>query len=160
MRYTYKMSKALNTLSTDELDRRLIALLRKDARMPIVKLAKSLGISRTSTYARLQKLQKSGVIEGFTVRVSTASTRDQIRAHVLIKVKGRLNRATEKQLQMIPEITALHAISGVYDLIAELEVADALRLNELIDQIGEMEGVEETTSSIVLATKWSRRDRD
>jgi hypothetical protein len=40
-----------------------------------------------------------------------------------------------------------------------LEVADALRLNELIDQIGEMEGVDETTSSIVLATKWSRRDR-
>ena len=160
MRYTYKMSKALNTLSTDELDRRLIALLRKDARMPIVKLAKSLGISRTSTYARLQKLQQSGVIEGFTVRVSSASTRDQIRAHVLIKVKGRLNRSTEKQLQLIPEITALHAISGVYDLIAELEVADALRLNELIDQIGEMEGVEETTSSIVLATKWSRRDRD
>jgi DNA-binding Lrp family transcriptional regulator len=154
------MSKVLNTLSTDELDRRLIALLRKDARLPIVKLAKSLGISRTSTYARLQKLQKSGVIEGFTVRVSSASTRDQIRAHVLIKVKGRLNRSTEKQLQLIPEITALHAISGVYDLIAELEVADALRLNELIDQIGEMEGVEETTSSIVLATKWSRRDRD
>lgn len=153
------MSKALNTLSADELDRRLIALLRKDARMPIVKLAKSLGISRTSTYARLQRLQKSGVIEGFTVRLNAAGTRQQIRAHVLVKVKGKLNRETEKQLQLIPEITALHAISGVYDLIAELEVADALRLNELIDQIGEMEGVEETTSSIVLATKWSRRDR-
>ena len=153
------MSKALNTLSYDELDGRLIALLRKDARMPIVKLAKSLGISRTSTYARLEKLQKSGVIEGFTVRLSTAGSPQQIRAHVLIKVKGRLNRATEKHLQLIPEITALHAISGVYDLIAELEVADALRLNELIDQIGELEGVEETTSSIVLATKWSRGDR-
>lgn len=153
------MSKALNTLSPDELDRRLIALLRKDARMPIVRLAKSLGISRTSAYARLQKLQKSGVIEGFTVRLNSVGERQQIRAHVLIKVKGRLNRATEKQLHMIPEITALHAISGVYDLIAELEVADALRLNELIDQIGEMEGVDETTSSIVLATKWSRRDR-
>lgn len=151
------MSKALNILSSDEIDGHLIALLRKDARMPIVNLAKSLGISRTSTYARLQRLQKSGVIEGFTVRLGAAGNPQHIRAHVLIKVKGRLNRATEKQLQLIPEITALHAISGVYDLIAELEVADALRLNELIDQIGELEGVEETTSSIVLATKWSRQ---
>jgi DNA-binding Lrp family transcriptional regulator len=151
------MSKALNILSSDEIDGHLIALLRKDARMPIVNLAKSLGISRTSTYARLQRLQKSGVIEGFTVRLGAAGSPQHIRAHVLIKVKGRLNRATEKQLQLIPEITALHAISGVYDLIAELEVADALRLNELIDQIGELEGVEETTSSIVLATKWSRQ---
>jgi DNA-binding Lrp family transcriptional regulator len=153
------MSKAPSTLSPDELDRRLIALLRKDARMPIVHLARALGISRASAYARLQKLQRSGVIEGFTVRLSTAGQRPQIRAHVLIKVKGKLNRATEKHLQMIPEIIALHAISGVYDLIAELEAADASRLNELIDQVGELDGVEETTSSIVLATKWSRGDR-
>jgi DNA-binding Lrp family transcriptional regulator len=153
------MSKAPSTLSLDELDRRLIALLRKDARMPMVQLARSLGISRASAYARLQKLQRSGVIEGFTVRLSAAGERPQIRAHVLIKVKGKLNRATEKYLHTIPEIIALHAISGVYDLIAELEVADANRLNELIDQIGELDGVEETTSSIVLATKWSRRDR-
>lgn len=127
--------------------------------MPMVQLARSLGISRASAYARLQKLQRSGVIEGFTVRLGAAGERPQIRAHVLIKVKGKLNRATERHLQTIPEIIALHAISGVYDLIAELEVAAANRLNELIDQIGELDGVEETTSSIVLATKWSRRDR-
>ncbi len=143
----------------DDLDRRLLGLLRKDARTPIARLSKSLGISRASIYARLQRLQDSGVIEGFTVRVNPEFERRQIRAHVLIKEKGKLARAAEKHLQSMPEISALHAISGVYDLIAELEAASAAELNELIDRIGELEGVEETTSSILLATKWSRRDR-
>lgn len=126
--------------------------------MPIVQLARLLGISRASTYVRLRRLQKCGVIEGFTVRLSPVGQRPLIRALVLIKVKGKLCRTTERQLQMLSPVTALHAISGLYDLAAELEVDDARRLNELIDHIGELEGVEETNSSIVLATKWSRRD--
>ena len=125
--------------------------------MPIARLSKSLGISRATVYARLEKLQQTGVIEGFTVRLNPEVDRRQIRAHVLIKVAGKLARTTEKQLQAIPEITALHAISGVYDLIAEIEATNATELNELIDRIGELAGVEKTTSSILLATKWSRR---
>jgi DNA-binding Lrp family transcriptional regulator len=151
------MSSAKYNLS-DDLDRRLLALLRKDARTPIARLSKSLGVSRATIYARLQKLQQSGIIEGFTVRLNPEVDHRQIRAHVLIKVSGKLARATERQLQAMPEITALHAISGVYDLIAELEAASAAELNELIDRIGELQGVEKTTSSILLATKWSRRN--
>ena len=153
------MSRSKDTLQLDDVDRRLLGLLRKDARTPIARLSKSLGISRASVYAHLQRLQDGGVIEGFTVRLSPDLERRQIRAHVLIKVKGKLARSIEKQLHSMPEIITLHAISGVYDLIAELEAASAAELNEVIDRIGELEGVEETTSSILLATKWSRRDR-
>ncbi|HEY7887793.1 MAG TPA: Lrp/AsnC family transcriptional regulator [Steroidobacteraceae bacterium] len=151
------MSSGKYNLS-DDLDRRLVALLRKDARTPIARLSKSLGVSRATIYARLQKLQQGGTIEGYTVRLNPEIERRQIRAHVLIKVSGKLARATERQLQAIPEIAALHAISGVYDLIAELEAASSAELNELIDRIGELQGVEKTTSSILLATKWSRRN--
>ena len=150
------MSSSKYDLS-DDLDRRLVALLRKDARMPIAQLSKSLGVSRATIYLRLQKLMQSGIVEGFTVRLNPEVDRRQIRAHVLIKVTGKLARATEKQLQSMPEVTALHAISGVYDLIAELEAGSSAELNELIDRIGEQQGVEKTTSSILLATKWSRR---
>ena len=151
------MSSSEDTLSPDPLDRKLLALLRKDARTPIATLSRSLGVSRATVYGRLQKLQQAGIIEGFTVRINPEAERGQIRAHVLIKVTGKLARLTEKQLHAIPQITALHAISGVYDLIAMLEAASATELNELIDRIGELEGVEKTTSSILLATKWSRR---
>src|SRR6185437_3520214 len=151
------MSSPKDTLLMDDLDRRLLALLRKDARMPIARLSKSLEVSRATLYSRLQKLQDGGIIEGFTVRLNMEVDRRQIRAHVLIKVAGKLARSTEKQLQAIPQITTLHAISGVYDLIAEIEAANAAELNEVIDRVGELEGVEKTTSSILLATKWSRR---
>ncbi|MGH2447099.1 MAG: Lrp/AsnC family transcriptional regulator [Chloroflexota bacterium] len=149
------MSSSKYTLS-HELDRRLVALLRKDARTPITQLSRALGVSRATIYDRLQKLRQSGAIEGFTVRLNPEIERRQIRAHVLIKVNGKLARATERQLQAMPEVTALHAISGVFDLIAELEAASSAELNELIDRIGELPGVEKTTSSILLATKWSR----
>lgn len=152
------MSSSKDTLSPDALDRRLLALLRKDARMPIARLSKSLGVSRATIYARIQRLQQTGVIEGFTVRINPEVDRRQIRAHVLIKVTGKLARATEKQLHAIAQIVTLHALSGEYDLIAVLEAAHAAELNELIDRIAELEGVEKTTSSILLATKWSRRD--
>jgi len=126
--------------------------------MPIARLSKALGVSRATIYARLQKLQRGGIIEGFTILLNPEIGRRQIRAHVLIKMSGKLARATEKQLQSMPEVTALHAISGIYDLIAELEAGSSAELNELIDRIGELPGVEQTTSSILLATKWSRRN--
>ncbi len=124
--------------------------------MPIARLSKALDVSRATLYSRLQKLQEGGIIEGFTVRLNMEVDRRQIRAHVLIKVAGKLARSTEKHLQAMPQITTLHAISGVYDLIAEIEAASSAELNEVIDRIGELEGVEKTTSSILLATK-SRR---
>lgn len=126
--------------------------------MPIARLSKALGVSRATIYARLQKLQRGGIIEGFTILLNPEIGLRQIRAHVLIKMSGKLARATEKQLQSMPEVTALHAISGIYDLIAELEAGSSAELNELIDRIGELPGVEQTTSSILLATKWSRRN--
>jgi DNA-binding Lrp family transcriptional regulator len=150
------MQSKPDTLSPDDLDHRLLDLLRRDARLPIAKLAKALGISRASIYARLAKLQNGGVIEGFTVRVNPNYDRNLLRAHVLMKVTAKLARATERQLQAMPAIIALHAISGVYDLIAILEARSAAELNELIDRIGALAGVESTTSSILLATKISR----
>jgi DNA-binding Lrp family transcriptional regulator len=71
----------------------------------------------------------------------------------MIKVLQKLSRITEKQLAGLPALTALHAISGEYDLIAVIEAETVAMLNELIDRIGDLEGVEKTTSSILLASK-------
>jgi DNA-binding Lrp family transcriptional regulator len=150
------MRRQVDTLALDDLDRRLLALLRENARLPIATLAKALHLSRTSVYARLKQLQTRGVIEGFTVRLSAAHDRRRIRAYVMMKVAAKLAKLTEKQLHAIADVVALHAISGTYDLIAVLEADSAEQLDELIDRIGAIEGVERTTSSIMLATKWVR----
>ena len=140
----------------DELDAQLLALLREDARRPISDLAAALGVSRATVYARISRLEQEGIVEGYTVRVGAEHERRLIRAHVMIKVLPKLSEPTGDQLMAMPQLTALHAISGEYDMIAMIEAEDVGALNTLIDRIGMLDGVEKTTSSIILATKLQR----
>lgn len=137
----------------DLMDRRLLAMLRQDSRQPVTALAQALGLSRASVYARIARLEHEKVIQSYTVRLGADYDRRMIRAHVMLKVQPKLARATEEQLAAIPELTALHAISGEYDMIAMVEAEGVSQLNDLIDRIGVLDGVEKTTSSILLATK-------
>jgi DNA-binding Lrp family transcriptional regulator len=143
-------------LSLDAIDEQLLALLREDARCPVTGLARALKLSRAAVYARLARLQKQGPIQGYTVKLRPDYDRRQIRAHVMIKVLPKLSRATERQLATLPALTALYTVSGEHDLIAVVEAEDVGKLDALIDMIGSLEGVEKTTSSILLASKVQR----
>ncbi len=136
-----------------EIDRQLLSMLRQDSRQPVTKLAADLGLSRATVYARLSRLEEEGIIQGYTVRLGADYDRRLIRAQVMIKVQLKLAKATEDELAAIAELSALHAISGEYDLIAVIEAETVSELNALIDRIGALDGVERTTSSILLATK-------
>ena len=136
-----------------DIDRQLLSMLRQDSRQPVTKLAADLGLSRANVYARLSRLEEEGVIQGYTVRLGNDYGRRLIRAQVMIKVQLKLAKVTEDELAAIAELSALHAISGEYDLIAVIEAETVSELNGLIDRIGALDGVERTTSSILLATK-------
>ncbi len=136
-----------------DIDRQLLSMLRQDSRQPVTKLAADLGLSRANVYARLSRLEEEGVIQGYTVRLGNDYGRRLIRAQVMIKVQLKLAKVTEDELAAIAELSALHAISGEYDLIAVIEAETVSELNSLIDRIGALDGVERTTSSILLATK-------
>lgn len=140
----------------DEIDRRLLALLRDDARQTIAQLSKELGISRGQIYSRLARLEEEQVVVGYTVRLGDAFTASRMRAHVMIKTLPRFHREVEIALASLPQVQSIHAISGEYDIIAMLETGGSNSLNELIDDIGLLEGVEKTTTSVILATKLER----
>ena len=142
-----------DNMSLDVIDERLLALLREDARRPVTRLARDLKLSRAAVYTRLERLQKRGPIEGYTVRFKPDYHRRMIRAHVMIKVLPKLSRATEQQLVTMPALTALYTVSGEHDLIAMVEAEDVGKLDVLIDAIGSLEGVEKTVSSILLSQK-------
>lgn len=150
------MTDKTDNMSLDAVDEQLLALLREDARRPVTSLAKALKLSRAAVYTRLERLQKGGPIEGFTVKLSPGYNRRLIRAHVMIKVLPKLSRATERELAAMPALTALYTVSGEHDLIAMVEAEDVGRLDSLIDAIGSLEGVEKTTSSILLSSKVQR----
>ncbi len=124
--------------------------------MPLSEIARQLGVSRGAAQARLQRLERSGVIAGYTVRLSEDYDQGCIRALVLIKAPPARRRTVERQLCRLPELLVLHSISGVFDLSALVCAPSVAELDRVIDAIGVMEGVEETQSSVILSTKLER----
>lgn len=150
------MSIEDTNMSVDETDRQLISLLRADARQPVTSLAHVLGLSRASVYARMQRLERDGIIAGYTIRLGARYDQRLIRAQVMLKVAPRLAQALERKLIGLPELVALHAISGEYDMIALVEAEGVAALNDVVDRIGLLDGVGKTTTSILMATKMVR----
>lgn len=150
------MAKAQDRSDLDETDVQLLALLREDARRQVSVLAAATGVSRATVYTRIGRMEQQGVIDGYTVRVGADYDRSLVRAHVMIKLSPKLTAETEAALSAIPELSALYSISGENDLIAMIEAVDLGELDTLIDTIGMLDGVEKTTSSIILSTRIRR----
>jgi DNA-binding Lrp family transcriptional regulator len=140
----------------DDTDRALIAALRDNARAPVATLARALQLSRTTVQNRLARLERSGAISGYTVSVPAEAEAALVRAHVHITLGPKQAGAIEAALRRIPEVRTLHSVSGPFDLIAILAAPSIGDLDALLDRIGALDGVERTTSAIVLATRISR----
>jgi DNA-binding Lrp family transcriptional regulator len=146
----------MSTLRLDATDHALLALLRENARAPASDLARKLKLSRTTVQSRLARLERERVIAGYTVTVSPDAEAGQVRAHILITLEPRKSLAIETALRRIPEVRTLHSVSGPFDLIAIVAAASIGELDHLIDRIGALDGVERTTSAIVLSTRIDR----
>ena len=142
--------------SLDPTDVALLALLRDDARTPTAELARKLKLSRTTVQSRMERLQRQRVISGFTVTVPDALEAGLVRAHVLITLAAKRSAAIETALRRIPEVRVLHSVSGPFVMIAIVAATSIGELDALIDRIGALDGVERTTSAIVLSTRIQR----
>jgi DNA-binding Lrp family transcriptional regulator len=137
-------------------DRDLLALLAENARLPVATLAKRLSLSRTTVQARLERLEREGVIAGYGLRLSERYTAGLVRAHVLITIAPKALSQVTSSLDKIQEVTTLHSVSGSFDLIAIVTAPSIAELDQLIDEIGTIDGVERTLSSIILSTRIAR----
>lgn len=140
----------------DEIDTRLLAKLRENARASTVALARGLGVSRTTIQSRIARLERSKAIVGYTIRASDELERGHIRAMVMITVGPKQSAGVEQALRRMPEVRALHSVNGAFDMIAEASAPAVGEMDALIDRIGALEGVERTTSSIILSTRIER----
>lgn len=140
----------------DHQDKALLSLLRANSRESVAELARKLNLSRTTVKDRIERLEKRGIITGYTVRFSEAYAEGQIQAHVLISSDPKQAAQIVRKLRQLPEINALHAVNGVYDMIAEVNADSTRELDKVLDQIGGTEGIGKTVSSIILSTKFER----
>jgi len=147
------------TVSTSSLgpqDRALLAILSENARTQTATIARKLGLSRTTVQARIERLERSGVIAGYGVKLSDAYESGLVKAHVLITIAPRTLARITTALHAIDAVRTLHSVSGSFDLIAVVEAASIAELDHLIDRIGAIDGVERTLSSIILSTRIRR----
>jgi DNA-binding Lrp family transcriptional regulator len=145
----------LNTMTTstlDDTDLELLALLRDNARMSVVALAKKLRVARATVQNRIARLEREGTIVGYTVRLRPHVEAHRIRAIMCIAVEG--NRATEvrRALTGHPNVQALHTTNGRWDLVAELRAESLEAFDTVLNTIRLADGISTTETSILLST--------
>ena len=140
----------------DDLDQHLLNRLRENARAPVAELARALGLSRTTIQSRLAKLERSGVIAGYSVKLSDQHQAGQVHAYVLLTVEPKQSAAVTATLKKLSGVRTLQSVSGPFDMVAVVEAGSVSEMDALIDEIGAVKGVERTNSSIVLSTKFDR----
>ncbi|MBI2748804.1 MAG: Lrp/AsnC family transcriptional regulator [Burkholderiales bacterium] len=140
----------------DQLDRDLLALLQANARASTADLARQLGTARTTVLARLSRLEREGVIAGYTVRLGQDVLDQGLQAFVGITVSPKAGRDVVRKLERMPEVRQLCAVSGEFDYVVLLRAESALRMNTLLDEMGNFDGVVKTTTSVALEWKIDR----
>ena len=140
----------------DETDNKILALLMDDARMPLTTIAKKLEIARTTAIARINALEKKGIIAGYGLRLNQSLIQPAVRAYVGISVSPRNSAAFVKALEAMPEVETLCAVSGPVDYMVTLRCPSTGELDRLLDQIGTIEGVRQTATSIILTKRIDR----
>ena len=136
----------------DDTDRRLIALLRENARVPVATLAHLLKVSRGTVQNCIDRLTADGVISGFTVRLKPEAEPQRVRAITMVAVDGEHATSVVKALRGLPEVLALHTTNGRWDIVVELGVDSLEAFDHALQHIRLVKGISSSETSLLLST--------
>nr|WP_312988324.1 Lrp/AsnC family transcriptional regulator [Comamonas koreensis] len=134
----------------DNIDQALISLLRQNARQSVATLAGKLGVSRGTVTNRMERLERDGLIVGYSVRLRPDVQPDVLRAWMSIEITGNDTRRVMASLLGEPGVAALHSTNGRWDLLAELQVASLEALSQVLERIRLIKGISNSETSIHL----------
>lgn len=137
----------------DSLDQKLLSLLRHNARTSLSELAARLGVTRTTVKSRIERLQTSGEIVGFTVTVKDEMKRDPVSGLMMLSIEGRGTDRAIRQLSGIPAVRAVHSTNGKWDLITEIGTETLEDFDTVLSTIRRLEGVSNSETNLLLSTK-------
>ena len=138
----------------DDIDLKLISLLKRDARKPVVALAKAVGLSRSAVQGRLARLEEDGTIRGYTVVLGPAGGRSPgAKAVLLLTIGSRPCATVIQRFRDWPEIKACWSVAGTaIDAVVIVEAADNEELGTVRARLAEVAGVTAITTAPVLNT--------
>ncbi|MFC6786419.1 MULTISPECIES: Lrp/AsnC family transcriptional regulator [Halobaculum] len=131
----------------DDLDRRILNLLRRDARTPYTEIAEEVGTSEGTVRNRVDRMTSEGVIERFTVTTRTGN----VKAMVEISVDMNVNTsAVSERLADWEEVDFVWQVSGQEDIVLIVDCVDTRAVNELITRARELDEIEGTKTRLIL----------
>ena len=139
----------------DELDQKLISVLRHDARASISELAARLGWSRTTVRSRMARLQQSGEVLGYSVVLKNDRLQDPVRGLMMIAIEGRGTERIIRQLGGLPEVRQIWSTNGRWDVIVEIGAETLEEFDSMLTKIRKLEGVAASETSLLLSTRKS-----
>ncbi len=141
----------------DDLDGRLIRSLTQTPRAGVMELARQLGVARGTIQARLDKLQRRGVITGFSPDLDLRAIGYDVLAFVTLEItQGRLEDVIA-HLAGIPEVLEAHATTGPGDLHCRVVARTNEHLQHVINAILAVPGIARTTTQIALTEQLKLR---
>ncbi len=140
----------------DELDQRILAALAADSSTSTARLGRRFKTARSTIQARIERMERSGIIAGYTIKLGDAVAVRRVRATVLVEVAPRATAAVVNALRALPQVEVIHTTAGAVSLIAQIACDSTAALDEALDTIGATDGVIRTDSMIHLATKLDR----
>jgi len=136
----------------DDLDRKLVGLLRDNARLPAATIARTLRVARGTVQNRIARLEQEGVIAGYTVRLAAADADRRITALMLIAVEGNNVEKVLRSLRGDASVSALHTTNGRWDIIAEVRADTLEEFDRVLSRIRRIEGVANSETNLLLST--------
>ena len=141
----------------DDLDQKLVTLLRHNARRSVSDLAIELGVARATIRTRMERLEQSGEIIGYTVMLKSDAAALPVRGIMMIEVEGHSADKVIRSLGGFAEISAIHTTNGRWDLIAELGASTLTDFDAVLRRIRLIPGIIGSETSLLLATPRSTK---
>ncbi|AEH24999.1 Lrp/AsnC family transcriptional regulator [Pyrococcus yayanosii] len=140
----------------DEIDKRLLEELKRNARENIASLSKKLGIPRTTVHYRIKRLIEEGIIERFTIKPNYKKLNLGTTAFILVRYdpdSGLTQREVAEQIAKIPGVYEVHIIAGEWDLLIKVRAPSAEDIGKIvIDKLREIKGVGQTVTMVSFVT--------
>jgi len=149
-------NSSASTVSVDLLDRRVIAQLHARPRIPVVELARTLGVARGTAQAHLQRLERSGVVTGYGPDVDLDRVGWSVLSFTTLEISQDSDQQIVALLESIPEVLEVFAVTGPGDLLCRIVARSNADLHEILQRVLQQPGVIRATTSLALATRFQR----
>ncbi len=134
----------------NHIDKEILKMLQENCRIPFSEIAKRLGVSEATVHLRVRKLCRNGVIKKFQAIIDPEKVGKTLTAIIAIRAEPRKYESILERLKAMSNICEIYDVTGDYYAILKVRVSSREELAKVLDEIGKLDGILNTTTMVVL----------